>query len=429
LEDPFSFFQKAGGYLKDPTVIDTLFLFVKTEPTMNDDIERADSKSPSFKSRSTFMDDESMLLQALDSVGASAYGIICISVWILNEGSSQLIQPRNGFWVDPIFRRENRSDALEMLLDERRIDYAPARHLVPGEGVEGLLFSESLNTIRVRTSHIKRSSILRTDHEATDRSFAFRSLKPILDDEDQPYNRRLSLMIEAKIGKAIGFPFHHNSTKGIVVYMARETAREENLLSTVCIRYLLHSTQFISGLLVFLSTRRDSQKQIQEHLMGVYDRIRRKLLAVHHMKNYPLLYKSSIDHCEESPTNKIEKHAWVRNFFQQRDCVRRTLEQVHAWFQKCKGGNVPLPPPKSWASLRFTFCAVYIQLFVLYWVDDFIVKQSHGRFSLQRGTLGSNVSSLFLLTASPASQPRPLVSKIPFLPLCPFGHVLSKLDS
>jgi len=300
------------------------------------DIESADSKS------SLLMDDDNMLLHALDSVGTSAYGIVCISAWILNEGSSHLIQ--QCFWVDPIFRRENKSDSLEMLLDERRMDYSPARPLIPGEGLEGVLFSECINTIRVRTSHIKRSSILRMiqpDKEIASvslpyspRGFQFRLLRHILEDDDQPYNRRLSLLVEAKIGKAIGLPFHHNLVRGIVVYMTRENAREEDLLSDDCIRYLLSSTQYISGLFIFLMNRRVAQMQIQERLNGSYTRIRRKLLAIDHMKKFPGVYKKMINNHEGSPTTKERK----RILFQY-DCMRSIMDRIQAWFQKCKGGN------------------------------------------------------------------------------------------
>ena len=134
-----------------PILFMAFMVFIWKCQTTNDDIEQATNS----KSRN---DDQSMIRQALNSVGSSAYGIISISVWSLNEISSHLIQ--HGFWVDPIFRRESTSDALEMLIDERRMDYAPARPLIPGEGLQVFLFSECINTIRVRTSHIKRSSIL-----------------------------------------------------------------------------------------------------------------------------------------------------------------------------------------------------------------------------------------------------------------------------
>ena len=316
----------------------------------NDDIERADLQAP--ESQNAFMDDDRMLLQALDSVGASAYGIVAISIWILNEGSSHLVQPRNGFWVDPIFRRENKSDAMEMLLDERRMDYAPARPLIPGEGLEGLLFSECVNAVRVCRSsvfqqhNIKRLSIERI-HASTPLSYnfptgglVFRPLKPILEDEDQPYNRRISLMVEAKIGKALGLPFHHNSTKGIIVYMARQTAREEDLLSPVCVRYLLNATQFITGLLIFLSSRRESQIQIHERLNGIYSRIRRKMMAVRNMKNRPCPNTKSMDYSNKISTGKAHKHGWITHLFWfQSDWMGKVLERIVTYGQKCKGGN------------------------------------------------------------------------------------------
>jgi hypothetical protein len=313
----------------------------------SNDVEKAQLRDP--YGSNAFADDDILLRQALDSIGSSAYGIIAISIWVMNEGSVCLFQPTNGFWIDPIFRRENPSVALEMLLDDQRIDYTPPRPLVPGEGLEGLLYSECIGINRNENKlHVKRISVQRIIHQdfaPVDTAFnlnpsgglVFRSLRPILEDEDQPYNRRLSLMVQAQIGKALGLPFHHQSVQGIVIFMARQSARDEDLLRPVHARHLLASTQFVSGLLMFLSHRRKVQFQIKGHLHDIYKRIHKKVMAIHNVKQFPSSLNNTVSHKAVS-IRKDTTDIWMTTFYPGKS-IENLLDKIKIWARKCFGGN------------------------------------------------------------------------------------------
>ncbi len=58
-------------------------------------------------------------------------------------------------------------------------------------------------------------------HSKKPNHVAWRAVKPITEDPDQPYNLRLQLAVQAGIGLAAGVRFHFRGTQGLVVYMAR----------------------------------------------------------------------------------------------------------------------------------------------------------------------------------------------------------------
>eukprot|EP00568_Trieres_chinensis_P006699 CAMPEP_0183293424 /NCGR_PEP_ID=MMETSP0160_2-20130417/2115_1 /TAXON_ID=2839 ORGANISM="Odontella Sinensis, Strain Grunow 1884" /NCGR_SAMPLE_ID=MMETSP0160_2 /ASSEMBLY_ACC=CAM_ASM_000250 /LENGTH=195 /DNA_ID=CAMNT_0025454537 /DNA_START=223 /DNA_END=805 /DNA_ORIENTATION=+ len=100
--------------------------------------------------------DFNMLARSFAEAGRWAFGIMAADIRTLSDDGTHLYQPSGGFWIDPVLRLSNPSDALEEVVrrksEESREDYHSPRRLAMGEGLGGALWTDASRGGRTSSS-------------------------------------------------------------------------------------------------------------------------------------------------------------------------------------------------------------------------------------------------------------------------------------
>merc|ERR1712194_517336 len=88
-----------------------------------------------------FLEDDS-LQEALAGACRWTFGVVAAEVWILNYDNTKLLQPRGGFYVDPVYLGGSPSQALNRIFHKNSPGYVPVEPLAIGEGLAGNLITD-----------------------------------------------------------------------------------------------------------------------------------------------------------------------------------------------------------------------------------------------------------------------------------------------
>lgn len=358
--------------------------------------------------------DKNMLKRILEDIGTHAYGITGIEVWTMDDNGMTLSQPEGGFWVDEVFAsaHKDNKDLLELKNDP---DIEP---VPPGFGIAGFLFSESTAFSYDRKRGGAITSALRVLKSRESSTSHWYDIAALIADEDQPYDERTNMILDAGFGKAFGVPFNLDGLKGITIYYARSTADENAIFDHLRRIHLFSGVDMISSTLWMRNVRR----AVAVENKAISRKAKRQFLIVSRCIN---LCTTDLE------LNNDTQKTFRMSFLPQNWNIRNTLwwsndksrpkekgrirfdpensskSKVQIYVKKCFGAGKKTPPAKSSGTLVFTFCFVLIQLLIITKLDKIFLSALG--YGFQRGTFGSNATSYFLLTASPSSQPRAFI--------------------
>jgi hypothetical protein len=405
--------------------------------------------------------DNNLLHQAVADGGRWAYGVIAAEVWVLNDELTQLCRPESGWWIDPVFHSDCGNNCKVCQLTNPDCEgYLKPEPLFPGEGLPGVLWSDSRRVNRVNASgRDPKSTVIGSlligslltkskparknnpakgpiDTTASVDTIAWREIKAIADDPDQPWNPRLQLYGEIGLGWAAAVPFNCHGQKGIVIYMAREHVHMSRLRSSSNEQYLKAASSLIGAAYALRKPRLEMQNESKEQVANLMRRVRRKMLELHRSG---LNFADLVEENQEtersegfSPITESKKHC--------KTGIEFAVKRITAVAIKSKGGGLQPPPAASWEQSAFTFVGSFITILMIcrlnvYLFDvhgsDFTIVLGYVHayvlpFAFARSTnmisflspflfppdspVGALVTLLYGLTAAPASQPRSAIA-------------------
>lgn len=321
--------------------------------------------------------DNHFLHGIVEDAGRWAFGVMMVELWVLQELGTHLYRPQCGWWIDEY---ADTKDKFCRLTDSTLANYIPAEPLPPGVGLPGYLWSQSsrgnpANTQDPVGRFDTRGSVLggsrtperfeatRSRADVIASRLSWCEVKPLADDPDQPHNPRLQFLAEAGIGLAAGVPFNMGGTRGIVVFMARETASLTRLTSTVNEDYLQRATMVIGSAYSLRKSRLAIEKVKGKAMKDCWGRLRSKVAAINRMNK--TLADVVKEECEkpspvkgENAISELAKHDGggchkIVGYF---------IEKVRLEARKIKGANVKAPPLFTGEQALFTFFASFITL-------------------------------------------------------------------
>lgn len=358
--------------------------------------------------------DTARVYRAVRDAGLYSFGIVAVELWVLDERFDRLVRADGGWWRSPLFPA---SDALERLEDSGRADYAKPLPQIPGAGLAGNFWALS--------SSMTHSS-----------SLTWVDIRTILNDPDQAPYLRTTLLDEAGFGKATGVPFNvKGGYQGIVVYLARPSAKESLLKEEVNDDYLRHAAEHIG---ITSSLSRFRQASVATKLarnQKSFRRIKTRLQVLNVLSQSSLNsqdrndqnqeYKNSLRNKNYShpQSNHAENgfygHHHVLQFVEDNirqgaetiaataKTLRQTLrERVITLSQKSRGGNLQPPPQMTYTQALWSLIGAFLALIILSRISFLIQRLTNDQYALIFGPFVSFAASQYGLTASPAAQPR-----------------------
>lgn len=259
---------------------------------------------------------------------------------------------------------------------------------------------------------------------------AWRDVKSIASDPDQPWNPRLQVLSACDLGWAAAVPLRRpgHETFGLVIYMARSGVDGARLRSPVNEAYLASASDLIAMALLLRGPRHEAVRARRSELSDCAARVRRKLLLlfrtghllqdivdgnIHHdltaldgttpaggrsglsrlPSSFPEAKQFVIEEYNAAVAHSIKFVMWLRH-------------KLWTTLKKTKGGALQAPPVFSWKQTALTFVGVFSTIAALTWLNTRLVAQHGGDAKLLLGPFGALVTLLYGLTAAPASQPR-----------------------
>jgi hypothetical protein len=217
----------------------------------------------------------------------------------------------------------------------------------------------------------------------TNNAIIFRDINSLVQDPDTAKSRRLSLIQEAGFTHAAGIHFNNGGVEGVVIYYTTigselnqpfDIGSPEGQRTLANEFYLLRATELIGAAVACIEARR-----------AITVMMRR-------------CYLSTLEAANENNSN-------VENQIDDGDTKpkSKTRKAMKAWWHKCKGAKMQMPPGFSWGEAMFSFAGSLISLLLLMgimmWFKDKGVL-------VPLGPLSSVIASQYLLCPAPASQPR-----------------------
>ena len=154
---------------------------------------------------------------------------------------------------------DRRKLALARLEDRSRKDYTAPERQIPGSGLAGYFWSSCSNH---------------------DRNNTWRDVRAITSDPDQPPDRRSNLLENAGFGKACGIPFDIRGHRGVVLYLARVSADQNQLCEQTNEIHLRVSADLIGAVSCSVITTKASINAKRERNAKTLRRVRAKMLAL-----------------------------------------------------------------------------------------------------------------------------------------------------
>jgi hypothetical protein len=361
--------------------------------------------------------NQELLHQAVENAGRWAYGIIVVEVWLLAEDQTKLFRPDGGYWFDPTYHEECVGDDCQIcrLFNPDKHDYAPPKNVSPGEGLPGALWAEvSVGNWTKNHRESLAKSIINSStndkefrHEITlthfrTRHIAWRNVQQLNEDPDQPWNQRLRVLADLKLGWAAAVPFSMHGSQGIVIYMARESVDMSRIQSERNEIYLKAATDLIGAACAFGEPRRAAVMERRKELLSTLHRVRDKIISIHRkgLSLKDLVEKEAETHVAPQGRRRNRHFGVIANAGQG---VQKTATTM---FEKAKGAGVPIPPAFGWVESFFTFLCVLVTMSTLTFLHRYIHNEKGDNYAVAIGPNGALMCLLFGLTAAPAAQPR-----------------------
>ena len=379
--------------------------------------------------------DNGIMSRTLSEVGTHGYGLLGVSVWLLDFGSDKLVP--KGWWHNPSMPN---SKALGRLFDPSKANYVPQKPVLPGVDLAGILWNESSeydmaggggggarqsimdrisfvgrssdvtptsnrssffdfggrrgsstygtlprNSTSRRGSAVKLASSIKhrrssiadlfssTATKEPEEKIKWRDLKSLVVDPYTAKGPRLALLEEAGFHQAAGVTFSNDICQGIVIYYSANDLDECTLKSMANESYLIQSAQMIGSCISMVKTRR---------------------ATVGHTIKTGLSQRHSHDTLKESSNTPSNKKC---DFVPQRVKILKN---------KVKGGGLQIPPPPNMDHVAWTMFGTFIGLLGLSSINEYIQYLSAEELFLILGPFGALMTLQYGLTAAPASQPR-----------------------
>lgn len=332
----------------------------------------------------------SVLSEVLNGTGRNAFGIAAIEAWVM--GKKELTRCRGGYWRDPVYPETKTLNRLE---NPDNPDFVVTKHLVPGLGVAGTLWSDVCGDTKLAK---------------------WFDLQQLAQDEDQPYNLRLNLLAEA-FGLATGMYFHNVSTntKGIIVFYARGTVNFQQVSNPKNLSYLRSSADLIGAVVSWEKPRLAAMEARSGSLAATCRRVRSKILALKRI--------GALDNfCAESFENKRHDSATLSKAIAEHErqtglrkkVINASIRMVSFAGEKSintvtkikHGGGQAPPPGLGKYQVLFALIGCFLSLLTLSLINQLVRRKTNDDISILLGPLGALVTCHYGLTSAPASQPR-----------------------
>ena len=370
--------------------------------------------------------DQSLLKLAVEDAGNWCYGVKAIDVWIFNPKNAKLVSVIGGSWVDPVYFQNKDpiiSEALMKLFNPESSDYMDAFEIevASGEGLAGALWADTYGTKHIASSERDVPSMATTiwtimgrknmdKPKSAKRKIDWRNVEGMANDPDQPYNKRIQVISQAGFKRAAGVPFHvRGGIKGIVVYMARETASIEKLRSSENEEYMFMTSQLIGSILALREPREISMQARTDEKQAIFEKVKKEVKTLKHSK-------SSID--ETLPELDLEQgiNGDQQSINKDESCMDNCQSMcnvmssfLRSWWTKMHGGNVQPPPYMPWSSVVFAMVAVFITVFLMAFSNTYVKLRFGNSLGFELGQIGGLSTLVFTLSASPGAQPRSII--------------------
>lgn len=350
-------------------------------------------------------EESDLLYRAVQDAGRWAYGTVFVEVWVLNDTKTKLIQPSGGCWVDSAFEAtalaSNSADeaaAAHGLLDPTSPNYLAPIPVSQGVGLAGVLWTEVQPSSSKRGTdnndltsqanpihHLQSSQQQQQQH----RPVVWRHLEALSKDPDQPYDKRIKLMVRCGLGWAAAVALDHPRHQGIIIYVARQTTNRDKLQSASNEAYLQSAADWIGSAYALREPRRDAVLARKSELTAALKRARIKLLALKHM-GFDLATLIEKPKPTQPPTPQYaEEDGEERKksmFFYYCDYVTQHVkDKTTSLANKCKGGNVPPPPAFTWEQTIWTFCGVFLTLLMIIRTNVYLKGEYGNDYTISLG--------------------------------------------
>ena len=348
---------------------------------------------------------------AIRNAGTNAFGINAIDVWLLNEEDGSFRHAPGGWWRHYAYTGENAREqtALARIEDGSRPDHVPPTPQIPGAGLAGYFWG----LLGTHNAHC-----------------VWRDVKAITSDPDQPAYPRMQMLEQAGFGKATGVPFDIRGHRGIVLYLTRETASEEQLTEKANDAHLRVSADLIGCLSANAITQEACIGVKQTRTAHTLRRVKAKITVlcafssaedrgdgedddddVEAQKIPNFSKKKSSKSFRQSVSNQLRKRTKtfrksVKESYREglaKEVISGAKQKAQTTAKKCKGGGLQPPPPMPWWQVWWTFLSVFTTLVILVATDRAILHTGYG---IVMGPFGALMTLQYGLTPAPAAQPR-----------------------
>ncbi len=405
---------------------------------------------------------QDLLNRTLQDAGQFAYGTKMVELWVWDASLSKLFRPEGGWWIDPYWHRHKTDDAHActfcQLVDKSRQDYIAPPMLSPGVGIPGVLWSDLghdrgrtalpmhrrgqpnssspgesgsmdanflLQVLGNRSYNVHRNAFTayvtaaqqQQQHMATSNKehsrIAWRDVKALADDPDQPRNHRLQAIASTDLQWTSGVPFRIKGQEGVVVYYARATVNLDQLQDKTNTDYLIHAADFIGSAWSLRLPRAALMIRRHDEISRNFRRLRHALIFLIRAGVSLDNFVASADNTDSLTrrTNSLENTSCSNTELRRCDVPLRTKFKSKAkqFLVKIRGGGTLAPPPASWEQSTLTAVGVLLTLSTL-------TALSH-EFSANFGTdyqfplppMAALLALQFGLTAAPAAQPKTII--------------------
>lgn len=345
---------------------------------------------------------------AIESAGLNAFGIIAVDVWIHDEDDGSFHHAPGGYWRYPRYQPGDvrAQIALARVEDMTRKDFVPPTRQIPGAGLAGYFWS-------LCTHH---------DHHCT-----WRDVRAITSDPDQPPYLRMKLLEQARFGKATGIPFDIRGHRGVVLFLARDSASDAQLLELSNDCHLRVSADVIGAASARSITQEACKNLKKARTAATLRRLRAKFIAIAAFSKHCGKNDSAEDHLPPSIIDFQSEETERLSSFQKlsasvsakmRKSYRQSLaaeisnalkHKARVTLTKCKGGGMTPPPPMPLRQVIWTFLGAFITLLILGGLNVVLSKETG--YGILLPPFGALLTLQYGLTPAPASQPRNAICK------------------
>jgi len=298
--------------------------------------------------------------------------------------------------------RDENQLSLARLEDTTRKDFVPPERQIPGSGLAGYFWS------------------LCSNH---DRTNTWRDIRAITSDPDQPPCRRTTLLQNAGFGKACGIPFDIRGHRGVVVYLARENAKLDQLCEPTNEIHLRVSADLIGAVSCHNITMKASINTKRDRNSKTLSRIRAKMLALvafssvtgnglHTEYNDNIIEDEQEENKAKSSFNRRFSSFYASKTYRKsvfpilarsyrrsllKEVIDETKRRSLLLIEKSKGGRLQPPPSMKWLQSIHVFVGAFITMLILSVVSSSFKSATDDRYSILLPPLGKSALVLFYL--------------------------------